>query len=49
MFKLINKIKELEKRISQLENANSLPSSPSEKPTSTYEEVINEWLNGKRQ
>lgn len=50
MFKFIKKIKELEKRISALEVALLQPSSLAEaKDQATYEEVIDQWLNGKRQ
>lgn len=50
MFKFIKKIKELEKRILALENALIKVHSPltHDSKTATYEEVIDEWLNGKR-
>ena len=49
MFKFIKKIKELEKRISSLEKILSKPPSPlNNDKVATYEEVIDQWLNGKR-
>lgn len=51
MFKFIKKIKELEKRISALENVLIKNPSPlnSDSKVATYEEVIDQWLNGKKQ
>lgn len=50
MINIFKKIRELEKRVSHIEKAlesiKSLPSS--EADTSSYKEVIDEWLNGKK-
>ena len=51
MFKILKKIKELELRVSELEKALEALSAPrrEDKNLSSYEEVIDQWLNGTRQ
>lgn len=51
MFKLIKRIKELEQRVSMLEKAVECLSLAKQEETklSSYEEVIDQWLNGTRQ
>ncbi len=50
MFKLMKKIKDLEKRLTEIEKrlmcVNN--STPSQEESASYKEVLDEWLNGKR-
>lgn len=51
MFKILRKIKELELRVTTLEKALESLSLPKQNDNnlSSYEEVIDQWLNGTRQ
>ena len=49
MIKLIKQIKDFEKRLSCLENSvKQLQNQPKDNDSSSYKEVIDEWLNGKK-
>ena len=49
MIKLIKKIKDFDNRISKLEKSLELmENQPKSQDVSSYKEVIDEWLNGKK-
>jgi len=49
MIKLIKQIKDFDKRLSSLEKAvECMKNQPTSQDASSYKEVIDEWLNGKK-
>ena len=49
MIKLIKQIKDFDRRLSNLEKAmESMNNQPQSIDQSSYKEVIDEWLNGKK-
>lgn len=49
MIKLIKLIKDFDRRLTKLENTvNCMPNQDEGSDQSSYKEVIDEWLNGKK-